>query len=164
MKRPFMCAWDPGYVDEDYEEKVEDGLIMMKCGGQWYPIAEARTLSAYDLNLINADIFNDHWYPVPDSAQDHFPFYNLNDFQLKQIFGYEPSDQDIYELFNDPPEGLNPNAKEFYPKGLNPNAKEFYPKFYDPDNDATYPLDNEDPLDYDDPDADDPYDLDLAFY
>jgi hypothetical protein len=156
----FMSPWDPDYVEEAYEEKVEDGTIWMKCGETWYPIAEASTLPAYDLAQIM-----DHWYPAPDSAQDYFPFYNLTDFQLKQIFGYEPSDEDIYEVFNEPPQGLNPNAKEFYPKGLNPNAEEFYPQalnvFYDPDADDTYPLD---PLDYHDDDADDPYDLDLAFY
>jgi len=144
----FMSPWDPDYVEEAYEEKVEDGTIWMKCGDCWYPIAEASTLPAYDLDQIM-----DHWYPAPESAQDYFPFYDLSDFQLKQIFGYEPSDQDLYEVFNDPPEGLNPNAKEFYPEALN--------VFYDPDADDTYPLD---PLDYHDDDADDPYDLDLAFY
>jgi len=91
----FMSPWDPDYVESEYEENVEDGLIRLKFRGQWYPIAEAEP---------DYDIFNDHWYPVPDSAQDYFPFYDLTDRDLNALYGYGPSDQDLYELAHDPPD------------------------------------------------------------
>ena len=95
----FKGCWYPLYDEEPpYEEKVEDGMIMMKIQDEWHPIAEA--------------------------VQDHLPFYDLTDYDFQQIFYPIPA-QDLYEVFHDPPE---------------------------------------DPLDYDDPDADDPYDLTLAAY
>jgi hypothetical protein len=64
----FQGCWYPLYEDEpDYDEKVEDGMVMVLVNGQWYPVAEA--------------------------VQDQFPFHDLTNEDLQELFGdYNPLD------------------------------------------------------------------------
>ena len=75
----FENCWYP--IDDDYEERTEDGVV---------------------LGLIQG-----HWYPVADAVLDMFPFFDLSDEELHEL----------HEIWY------------------------------------------EDPLDYEDPDADEPYDM-----
>ena len=54
-------SWHSLFGPADYEEKVEDGMVMIAYNGCWYPVSEA--------------------------VQDQFPFYDISDEELQEMFG-----------------------------------------------------------------------------
>jgi hypothetical protein len=71
----FKGCWYPLYDDEDeYEEKVEDGMVMVLVEGHWYPVAEA--------------------------VQDMFPFYDLSDQDLKNLYSEQLNYREPYEVYD----------------------------------------------------------------
>jgi hypothetical protein len=71
----FRGCWYPLYEDEDeYPEKVEDGMVMVLVDG--------------------------HWYPVTEAVQDHFPFYDLSDQDLQDLYRENPLDYVWEEVYD----------------------------------------------------------------
>ena len=96
----------------DYEEKMIDGVAMVAFNGCWYPF-EDEDEPDYDEKVEDGMVMisvNGHWYPVAEAVQDMFPFYDLSnedlqelyedDFDLRTVFDpleYEDEDE-VYDM------------------------------------------------------------------
>lgn len=71
----------------DYEEKVIDGISMVAFRGCWYPLYEEET--DYEEKVEDGMVMvlvNGHWYPVAEAVQDMFPFWDVSNEELKELY------------------------------------------------------------------------------
>ena len=72
----------------DYEEKMIDGVAMVAFQGSWYPLYEDEP--DYEEKVEDGMVMvlvNGHWYPVAEAVQDQFPFHDLTNEDLQDMFG-----------------------------------------------------------------------------
>jgi len=84
----------------DYEEKVIDGVAMVAFQGVWYPLYEDEP--DYDEKVEDGMVMvlvNGHWYPAGEAVQDQFPFYDLTNEDLQDLYG-DPLDwsDEVYDM------------------------------------------------------------------
>ena len=75
----------------NYEEKMIDGVLMFSYQGGWYPLYENE--HEYQEKVEDGMVMvcvDGSWYSVTEAVQDQFPFYDLEN-------------EELHELFHDPP-------------------------------------------------------------
>jgi hypothetical protein len=82
----------------DYEQKMIDGVEMVAFQGCWYPLYEDEP--DYDEKVEDGMVMilvNGHWYPVAEAVQDMFPFYDLTNEDLQELY---EDDFDLQTVFD----------------------------------------------------------------